>query len=87
MAHRTPPAEGYRYGNMPPDPHPTRSPYQISQSFGWVPLAASGSNPNARRSSKWVGIGDKSANPIFGNYAFQTGDQPSGSRGRRRHWP
>ena len=85
MARRVPPAEGYRYGNLPPDPHPTRSVYQRDQSFGWVPLSAGRSTP--QRNGKWVPIGDKSANPIFGNYAFQTGDQPTGSRGRRRTWP
>ena len=85
MARRVPPAEGYRYENQPPDSHPTRSRYQRDQSFGWVPLAASGSSP--RRNSKWVGIGDKSANPIFGNYQFTIDDQKRGSRGRRRTWP
>jgi hypothetical protein len=85
MARRVPPAEVTRWDNVAPDPHPTRSPYQRSQSFGWVPLAASGSSP--RRNSKWVPIGDASAHAIFGNYAFTTGDQPSGSRGQRRRWP
>lgn len=80
---RVPPAEGYRYQNQPPASHPTRSQYQRDQSFGWVPPAASGSNPNARRNSKWIGIGDASAHPIFGAYDFQTGDQGR-SQGRRR---
>lgn len=81
---RTPPPEGYRYDNQPPASHPTRSAYQRDQSFGWVPPAASGSNPNARRTSKWIGIGDASAHPIFGAYEFTVADQKSGSRGQRR---
>jgi hypothetical protein len=79
---RTPPAEGYRFGNSPPDPHPTRSRYQLDQSFGWVPPAASGRRP---RGGDWIGIGDGSAagRRLFGNWDFQTGDQGR-SRGRRR---
>lgn len=81
---RTPPAEGYRYGNVPPASHPVRSAYQRDQSFGWVPPAASGSNPR-RRPGGWIDIGDKSAagQQLFGNWDFQTGDQGR-SRGTRR---
>jgi hypothetical protein len=79
---RTPPAEGYRYGNVPPDSHPVRSVYQRDQSFGWVPPAASGRRP---RGGDWIGIGDHSAagQRLFENVNFTVGDQGK-SRGRRR---
>ena len=55
------------FSNYPPASHPVRSRFQRDQSFGWVPPAASGSNPGG---AGWVKIGDKSANPIFGNFEF-----------------
>jgi hypothetical protein len=71
---RTPPAEGYRYNNSPPASHPVRSQYQRTQSFGWIPPAASGSNP---RGGDWIpiGPGSQAGRRLFQTRTFTVGDQ------------
>jgi hypothetical protein len=80
---RTPPSESYRYNNVPPDSHPTRSQFQHDQNFGWLEQAkTTTSNP---RGGYWVNIGDASpvGSSLFEAVNFTTGDQGR-SRGRRR---
>jgi hypothetical protein len=74
---RTPPAEGYRYSNQPPDSHPVRSAYQRDQSFGWVPPAASGRRP---RGGDWIGIGDHSK---VGERLLKPANLPSTTKANR----
>jgi hypothetical protein len=72
--------ESYRYGNAPPDSHPTPNPFQPPQAFGWV--EGSGAVTSNPRGGSWVRFGDNSVvgQRLFTDKKFTSGQQ----NGRKR---